>query len=307
MASNAYCLQKLREIAGVDFAIQLVAWAVAAALRTEKFYDATGALTYWTLILKAYAFANRSNQLKVVSSSTTDGRQRTPSGQLKRTTSGQFEQLKVSNNGNGASVRQKVVAAMVLVWSLRLGMFLGVRGWKYGDSRFTKLKHQPAPFLVVWMLQGFWCFITPLPAYLLLLRRPMDCARLGTSDYVAWCGWVLGFLTEAIADRQKSAWKAAGNTGFMQSGIWRYSQHPNYFGEIFLWICLTITSCNGLEGWPAKIASLASPAFTSYLLLFVSGVPLLQKQALKKYGKDAAFLAYRARTSLLVPLPLRAA
>jgi len=291
MSDNAYSFQKLREILGVDFGIQLVAWAVASALHTEKFYDATGALTYWSLILRAYAFANRTRSIE-------------PSA-ISNSSESAGKVCNDDSNRSGASTRQKVVAAMVLVWSLRLGTFLGVRGWKYGDSRFDKVKHQPKTFLIFWMVQGFWCFLTPLPAYLLLLRNPTDCAPLGTSDYLAWCGWVVGFLTEATADRQKSAWKAAGNLGFMQSGIWRYSQHPNYFGEILLWVCTTITCCNGLKGQLSKIISLISPAFTSYLLLFVSGVPLLQKAAMKKYGKDAAFLAYRARTSLLLPLPPR--
>lgn len=294
MGGDAYALRKLGEIVGMDFAVQLAAWAAASALHTEKFYDATGALTYWSLILKAYAFANRNKQ--------DASRSKTTDASLARQSDSSS-----ADNATGASVRQKVVATMVLLWSLRLGSFLGYRGWKHGDSRFDKVKHKPATFLIFWMLQGFWCMLTPLPAYLLLLRTPGDNAPLVTSDYAAWCGWLVGFLTEAIADRQKSAWKDGGNTGFMQSGIWRYSQHPNYFGEISLWICLTLTCCNGLEGWKAKLASCVSPSFTSYLLLCVSGVPLLQKAAMKKYGTDPAFLAYRARTSLLLPLPPRGA
>lgn len=279
-------MSKLCDIAATDFAIQIAGWAAASALHTERFYDATGALTYWTVMLKAYSYANRSKQ------SVTDG--------------GSSAGNNPSTGTGGASVRQKVVTSMVLAWSLRLGLFLALRGWKYGDSRFDKVKHQPKKFLIFWLLQGFWCFLTPLPAYLLLAKNSRDTAPLGVTDYAAWLGWAVGFVCETVADYQKSAFKETGNTGFMQSGIWRYSQHPNYFGEMLLWMSLCVTCNNGIDSPVAKLASLASPSFVSYLLLCVSGVPLLQKAALKKYGKDAAFLAYRARTSLLVPMLPRA-
>jgi steroid 5-alpha reductase family enzyme len=77
------------------------------------------------------------------------------------------------------------------------------------------------------MIQGFWCLLTPLPAYLLLLKKPVDSVSLKMSDYVAWCGWLVGFLTEAIADKQKSEWKAAGNTDFMHTGIGEPSRNSN--------------------------------------------------------------------------------
>lgn len=279
-------MSKLGDIAATDFAIQIAGWAAASALHTEKFYDATGALTYWTVMLKAYSYANRSQQ---------------------RVAGGSSADSSTAGATGGASVRQKVVTSMVLAWSLRLGLFLAARGWKYGDSRFDKVKHQPKNFLIFWLLQGFWCFLTPLPAYLLLSKKSRDTAPLGLTDYAAWLGWAVGFAAETIADHQKSAFKETGDTGFMQSGIWRYSQHPNYFGEILLWMSLCVTCNNGIEGLPAKLASLASPSFVSYLLMCVSGVPLLQKAAMKKYGGDPAFLAYRARTSLVVPLPNRAA
>lgn len=279
-------MSKLGDIAATDMAIQVAGWAVSSSLHTEKFYDATGAFTYWTVMLKAYSYANRSNKSVTDGSASADG--------------------SPANSTGGASVRQKVVTSMVLAWSLRLGLFLAVRGWKYGDSRFDKVKHQPKNFLAFWLVQGFWCLLTPLPAYLLLSKKSRDTAPLGLTDYASWFGWVVGFVTETIADYQKSAFKETGNTGFMQSGIWKYSQHPNYFGEMLLWMSLCVTCNNGIDSWVAKLASLSSPSFVSYLLMCVSGVPLLQKAAMKKYGKDAAFLAYRASTSLLVPLPPRA-
>jgi len=307
---GSYSLSTFAGLARTDFAIQLAAWVVASVLRTERFYDATGSFTYWWLILKAYLFANRDRRgiaglpgasSRDIATRKSEGKDGLDDGVFQRGTNDS------PIPSSGASVRQRVVTGMVLAWSLRLGFFLGYRGWKYGDSRFEKIKHKPVSFLIAWLLQGTWCLITPLPAYLLLLRSPADTAPLQASDFAAWGSWLFGFLTEAIADWQKSSWKAVGNTGFIHTGLWRYSQHPNYFGEILLWLSLTLTSCNGQEGWLVKVASFASPAFTSYLLLFVSGIPMLQKAALKKYGKDPAFLAYRARTSLLLPMMPRAA
>mmetsp|Transcript_9795 Transcript_9795/g.20076 ORF Transcript_9795/g.20076 Transcript_9795/m.20076 type:complete len:109 (-) Transcript_9795:18-344(-) len=100
---------------------------------------------------------------------------------------------------------------------------------------------------------------------------------------------------------QKSAWRSAGNTGFMCSGLFKYSQHPNYFGEMLLWSSLCLSSMNGLRTQWERLAAAASPTFVVCLIRFVSGVPLLRKANKKKYGSDPAYLNYVARTSLLLP------
>uniref|UniRef100_A0A7S2PWM4 Steroid 5-alpha reductase C-terminal domain-containing protein n=1 Tax=Zooxanthella nutricula TaxID=1333877 RepID=A0A7S2PWM4_9DINO len=110
-------------------------------------------------------------------------------------------------------------------------------------------------------------------------------------------------ILEVAADMQKSRWKDAGNKGFIERGVWKYSQHPNYFGEMLLWASLCVSCTNGLPTAGQKALAIASPAFVCYLLRFVSGVPLLQKAAKAKYGGDPKYLQYVARTSLLVPWP----
>jgi len=194
---------------------------------------------------------------------------------------------------------------MVLSWSFRLGTFLARRGWKYGDSRFEKVLDKPGWLLVFWAMQGMWCFITPLPLYLCLTQRRADTKPVGITDYASWTGWLLGFIVETVADQQKSAWREAGNKGWIETGLWRYSQHPNYFGEMLLWTSMCISCVNGMEGGGQKLAAIASPAFVVYLLRYVSGVPLLQRANQKRYGADPLYIAYCQRTSLLVPFPPR--
>lgn len=270
--------RRLGELAAIDFGIQLAGWGVASYLHTERFYDLLGSLTYWAMTLRARTFAQQ-----------------------------QLPDAGDTAGSTGLSLRQQVCSLCVLAWSARLGSFLAVRAWKHGDSRFDKVKHHPKVFFIYWMIQGVWCFLTALPVYLSLAQPRRDTAAIGPIDIVSWAGWLGGFCLEVTADRQKTAWKDAGNKGFIHTGVWRYSQHPNYFGEMMLWASLCASCVNSLgKSWALKLASLASPAFVCFLLRYVSGVPLLQKAAKQKYGSDPQFLDYIARTSLLLPWPPRA-
>lgn len=264
---DAFSVHRFCVLVAVDFGIELVGWAGSAALQTEKFYDLIGALTYWALVIPAYGFAHGGGRIL----------------------------------DDAASTRQRVAALMVLLWSLRLGTFLARRAHKYGDRRFDEAKCSPGIFFVFWMVQGLWCLLTPLPGYLLLTQTTKDIVPLGAVEYISWSFWLLGFCIEVVADCQKSAWKDARNTSFIQSGLWRYSQHPNYFGEMLLWVAYCVPCTRALKGWGAKIASMVSPIFVVLLLRYVSGVPLLQKSAMEKYGNDPSFKAYSAGTSLLIP------
>ena len=113
-----------------------------------------------------------------------------------------------------------------------------------------------------------------------------------------------GFTLETTADLQKSAWKAhAANHGkFIDVGLWRLARHPNYGGEITLWWGALVIASGGLSGG-ALAAACLGPAFVTFLLTKVSGVPLLERAARKRWGGDSAYAAYRERTRLLLPLP----
>jgi steroid 5-alpha reductase family enzyme len=206
--------------------------------------------------------------------------------------------------GGTYHARQVAWTCAVAAWTLRLGSFLVLRVLRTGgDSRFDEIKHRPLSFLVAWVLQGVWVWVVSLPL-LLLNAAPANPAFVWT-DAVGAVAWVAGFLIETTADFQKLGFKAdPDNQGrFIDVGLWRYARFPNYFGEILLWTGVFLGCCAVFEG--AEWAAVVSPVFVSFLLLFVSGVPLQEQQALARWGAEPAYQAYRARTNLLVPLPFK--
>ena len=198
--------------------------------------------------------------------------------------------------------RTWLLAAMVSVWALRLSLFLFWRIRKTGeDTRFRELKASFARFLLTWTLQGLWTAVTLAPA-LAAITAP----RGNGLDGWAWCGlvvWAVGFLIETVADWQKSRFKAnpAHADAFIQEGLWAWSRHPNYFGEIVLWIGVTLVTLPTLDGW--RWLTLVSPLFVILLLTRVSGIPLLEAHADAKWGGQADYEAYKARTPVLIPRP----
>jgi steroid 5-alpha reductase family enzyme len=113
----------------------------------------------------------------------------------------------------------------------------------------------------------------------------------------------VGFLFEAVADDQKRRFRAnpANEGRFIASGLWAWSRHPNYFGEITLWFGIALVALPALSGW--QYATLISPVFVYLLLTRISGIPLLEARAKKRWGDEPAFQAYRARTPVLFPRP----
>ncbi|XP_060677061.1 uncharacterized protein si:ch211-210c8.6 isoform X1 [Hemiscyllium ocellatum] len=207
----------------------------------------------------------------------------------------------LSYRWNGTSYhRQKIQSTLVTVWGLRLGLFLFLRVLKEGrDRRFNEVRTSPKLFFVYWTLQGIWIFVTLLPTLILNTRgkdRPL-CVR----DYTGWIIWVLGFVTETIADQQKWNFKShPDNVGkFIQTGLWAYSRHPNYFGEILQWTGLFISASSVMKG--VDYVSVLSPIFLWYLLTHVSGIPILEKQAMSRWGHDPTYLQYVRNTPALWP------
>ncbi|KPP78282.1 hypothetical protein Z043_102228 [Scleropages formosus] len=202
--------------------------------------------------------------------------------------------------GGTGYVRQNVQTGLVAAWALRLGAFLFGRILKEGqDRRFSNVRDNPRIFFVYWTMQALWVFVTLLPT--LILNSERRDKPLGTRDYVGWGIWGVGFATEAIADQQKWNFKQdTNNIGkFIQSGLWAYSRHPNYLGEILQWTGLFISASSVMKG--PQYLSVVSPLFVWFLLRHVSGIPILEKQALQKWGSDPAFQNYIKNTPLLWP------
>ncbi|WP_244304707.1 DUF1295 domain-containing protein [Leucobacter viscericola] len=242
------------------FVVQWLAYIPAAIAQTDRYFDATGALTYISVTIL----------LLVLSP--------------------------------GLDPRSIILGALVIVWAARLGSFLFMRNRRSGrDDRFDEIKTSKIRFLGVWTVQGLWVSLTAAAAWISITsseRAPLD--------WTTWVGlaiWVVGFGIEVTADLQKNRFKAdPGNKGkFIQSGLWSVSRHPNYFGEILLWVGVLVIALPALQGW--QWIALLSPVFVIVLLTRVSGIPLLEEKAQRKWGDDPEYQAYRASTSVLVPLP----
>jgi steroid 5-alpha reductase family enzyme len=200
--------------------------------------------------------------------------------------------------------RAWIVGAMVAVWALRLGTFLFRRIRRDGrDGRFDQIKVDPVRFFMTWTLQGLWVLLTMAAALAIITGE--ERRSLGWVAYLGIAVWVAGFAIEVIADRQKSAFRQdpANKGRFISTGLWAWSRHPNYFGEIVLWTGIAIIALPVLTGW--RWVALISPIFVTLLLTRVSGIPMLAKRAEERWGDEEEFRRYVARTPVLIPRPPR--
>ena len=250
--------------AALAFAVQWLVFIPSYLFQTEHYYDLTGSLTYLAVTaLALYA------------------------------SSGQFAD---------AAPRALLLASMVFIWALRLGPFLFRRVKRAGkDGRFDDIKPVWSRFLVTWTLQGLWVFVT-LAAALAAITS----SRAPSLDLWAICGaliWLFGLGLEAVADAQKTRFnQQAENAGkFINVGLWRWSRHPNYFGEIVLWLGVAVVAIPSLQDW--QWATMISPLFVVVLLTRISGVSLLEKRADQKWGGQAEYEQYKANTPVLLPCP----
>ena len=195
--------------------------------------------------------------------------------------------------------RAAIAGVMVVAWALRLGTFLFLRIRRDGrDGRFDEIKLDPLRFLMTWTLQGLWVLLTMAGA--LAIMTSIDRQPIGWVALLGIAVWIIGFAVEITADRQKSAFKRdPANAGrFITTGLWAWSRHPNYFGEIVLWVGMAILAVPVLSGW--RWIVLISPVFVTVLLTRVSGIPMLEARAKKRWGEDEKFKAYTADTPVLI-------
>ena len=200
------------------------------------------------------------------------------------------------------SDRALIAAAMVLIWALRLGTFLFIRINQDGhDNRFDEIKVNPSRFFIAWSIQALWVLVTAACALAIITGGNQ--APVNVVGMLGIVIWVVGFMIEVVADRQKRTFRRnPDNKGkFINSGIWSWSRHPNYFGEITLWFGMAVMAIPILSG--GQWVTLISPIFVVFLLTKVSGIPTLAKKSKERWGDNADYQAYLANTSLLIPLP----
>ncbi len=199
-------------------------------------------------------------------------------------------------------LRTWTLLIMVSIWALRLGSFLFLRIKKAGeDRRFREIKTSFPRFLQTWTLQGLWVTFSLAAALIVVTsqqRVPLDIYYV-----IGLVIWLIGFGIEAIADQQKKSFREnpANQGKFIQEGLWSWSRHPNYFGEIVLWVGVAIIALPVLTGW--GWVALISPVFITILLTRISGVPMLEKRADEKWGGQQDYETYKKSTSVLIPLP----
>jgi len=198
--------------------------------------------------------------------------------------------------------RSLLLSLLIAVWAVRLGTFLFRRVRAAGkDARFDVIKRSFLRFLTAWTVQGLWVSLTlaaALGAITTSVRKP-----LGIWGWIGLAVWMAGFGIEAVADEQKRRFrKDPGHRGrFITRGLWRWSRHPNYFGEMVLWIGVAVIAAPVLSGW--QWMGLISPVFVIFLLTRVSGIPPLERRADDRWGGQADYEAYKRRTSVLIPRP----
>ena len=245
------------------FLIQWVAFIPAYLFQTEKFYDLTGSLTYLTVIWFVYLSSNQVGEVN-------------------------FQNL--------------IVTVLISIWAIRLGSFLFSRIHKDGeDKRFRSIKTSPSQFFMTWTLQGMWvsicsmCAITGISSSEGLVLNPLF--------YLGFILFLIGFSIEVIADHQKTVFRAIkeNKDKFISTGLWSKSQHPNYFGEILLWSSVAIMSFSSLSG--TQYLTMISPIFTYVLLVYISGVRMLDDMGNKKWGHLEEYKQYKQNTPVLFIKP----
>ena len=196
-------------------------------------------------------------------------------------------------------IRDLLIGVMVIIWAIRLGSFLFWRVKKNGrDNRFNQMKTQFTWFLMTWTLGGLWVLVT-FAAGLAAITSGTD-KPLGLLGYIGLSLWLIGIIIEVRADQQKTKFRAIKDNAdrFITSGLWAWSRHPNYFGEIILWLGISLLALPVLSGW--QLITMISPIFVYVLLTKISGISILEQRGQKKWGTDPDYRAYLESTPILI-------
>ena len=205
---------------------------------------------------------------------------------------------------NNLDIRSILIGLLIMVWAVRLGSFLFVRVKRDGkDNRFTVMKTKFWWFLFTWTIGGLWVFITMAAG--LAAMTSAKVVPLGWYALIGIVLWLEGFIFEVVADHQKTRFrsKKENRDKFINEGLWSLSRHPNYYGEITLWLGIAFIAFPVLQGW--QLLTLISPVFVYILLTRISGITMLERRADKKWGDDPEYQLYKETTSSLIPIAKR--
>tara|TARA_A200000113_G_C8788785_1_gene330173 strand:+ start:5 stop:847 length:843 start_codon:yes stop_codon:yes gene_type:complete len=240
------------------FLIHLLIFVPSYYFQTEKFFDLTGTISYVSSVFFIFFKTNTVNSINL--------------GSL-------------------------ALSTFIIIWSLRLGTFLFLRIKKAGkDRRFNEIKKSFSWFFMTFSLSGMWVTICSICA----LTGIANGIIFSSTTIIGIIIFTIGFTIEIIADSQKTKFRAMDDNKdkFISIGLWKYSRHPNYLGEIILWLGISLISFSSLEG--LQYITLISPIFTYLLLVKVSGINLLEKSGEKKWGHLDSYKSYKENTPRLI-------
>ena len=198
-------------------------------------------------------------------------------------------------NAPSSNIFSVVVVSCIFCWAIRLGTFLFLRINKEGeDKRFIDIKPSFSRFLMTWTLSGTWVSICLL--CVLTAISSNNGVAGGTLFYFGLILFLFGFIIEIVADYQKTLFRkvSVNKNKFITTGLWSYSRHPNYMGEILLWFGISVMSISSLSG--IEYITLISPLFVYVLLTRISGVNFLEESANKKWGHLDEYKDYMSKT-----------
>ena len=196
----------------------------------------------------------------------------------------------------------KLIYILIIIWSFRLSLYRFIRILKMGkDPRFDDLRNNFRALLTFWGLQAFTIWVMILP-FTVSNSTGLYTRNWGFFENFGFFIWLAGFSIETVADQQKFIFKSESRNKnkWIETGLWYYSQHPNYFGEIFLWWGLFIMTIPIIYGWYWLL--MISPIVITVLITKISGIPFLQKSANKKYKDNPDYRRYKWRTNILIPI-----
>ena len=243
------------------YVIHWIAYIPAYVFQTEKFYDLTGSVTYLSVVWFVFLSTYQSISL---------------------------------NFGN------LILVLLISIWTLRVGLFVFMRIHKAGeDKRFRTIKTSASQFFMTFTISGLWVTLCSMCA-LVAISSPEGWV-MNALTYGGIILFIIGFGIEIVADNQKTAFRSieANKDSFITSGLWSKSRHPNYFGEVLLWFAIAVISFSSLEG--LQLITLISPIFTYILLVYVSGVRMLEDMNDKKWADDEQYKSYKKNTPMLFP------
>jgi steroid 5-alpha reductase family enzyme len=196
---------------------------------------------------------------------------------------------------NSFNLTTIIISGCVIIWAIRLGSFLFLRIKKDGeDKRFRSIKPSFTQFFMTWTRQGTWVSMC-----LLCVLTAISSNSGIVFNYFFYIGlslFFIGFILEIASDMQKTNFRKieSNRDKFITTGLWAYSRHPNYLGELILWIGIAVMSYSSLSGM--SYLTLISPLFIYVLLVYISGVRMLEERGEKKWGHLPEYKSYIENT-----------